>query len=151
MDLGFPEIVLVVGVLLLVVSGLSGLAHGSVLSVSGLAVAAGMVLGALDVVELSPTDASVIALIELALVFTLFSDGLVVERELLVGHIGPTARALVIAMPVTMVLIALIAKLLFSDLNWAEAFLVGAVLAPTDPVITSAVVSAKEIPSKLRH
>ena len=31
------------------------------------------------------------------------------------------------------------------------AFLLGAVLAPTDPVITSAVVAAKALPAKLRH
>ncbi len=151
MALGFPEIVLTIGLLLIVVAGLSGLAHGSVLSVSVLAVAAGMALGALDVVEISATDASVIALIELALVFTLLSDGLVVDRELLVGHIGPTARALALAMPATMGLIGLAAKVLFSDLSWAEALLIGAVLAPTDPVITSAVVSAKSLPARLRH
>jgi NhaP-type Na+/H+ or K+/H+ antiporter len=151
MDVSFPEIVLTVGLLLVLVAGLSGLAHGTVLSVSVVAVAAGMLLNATDVVEVGARDPVVIAVIELALVFTLFSDGQIVERELLIGHIGPTARALVLAMPATMVLIALVAKLLFSDLGWPEAFLLGAVLAPTDPVITSAVVSAKGIPARLRH
>jgi hypothetical protein len=33
MDLGFPEIVLTIGLLLVIVAGLSGLAHGTVLSV----------------------------------------------------------------------------------------------------------------------
>jgi NhaP-type Na+/H+ or K+/H+ antiporter len=151
MGIGFPEIVLTVGLLLIVVAGLSGLAHGTVLSVSILAVAAGMALNLAGLIEIGPSDPEVVALIELALVFTLFSDGLVVERELLVGHIGPTARALVLAMPATMVLIAVAAKLLFDQLGWAEAFLLGAVLAPTDPVITSAVVSAKSLPARLRH
>ena len=132
-------------------AGLSGLAHGTVLSVSVLAVAAGMGLNALDVVEIEPTDAGVVAIVELALIFTLFSDGMIVERELLVGHRGPTARALVIAMPVTAALIGLAAKLAFGELSWAEAFLLGAVLAPTDPVITSSVVGAKALPAKLRH
>ncbi len=36
-------------------------------------------------------------------------------------------------------------------MSWTEALLLGAVLAPTDPVITSAVVAAKSIPAKLRH
>ncbi len=151
MEIGFPEIVLTIGLLLIVVSGLSGLAHGTVLSVSVLSLAAGMVLHAAGGLDIDPRDPSVIEIIELALIFTLFSDGLVVERELLVGHLGPTARALAIAMPATMALIAVAAKLLFPDLNWAEAFLLGAVLAPTDPVITSAVVTAKSIPAKLRH
>jgi sodium/hydrogen antiporter len=151
MDIGFTEVVLTVGVLLIVVSGLSGLAHGTVLSVSLISVAAGMLLHAVGIVDINPNDQDVVALIELALVFTLFSDGLVVERELLVRHIGPTARALVFAMPATMVLIAVAAKLLFNELAWAEAMLLGAVLAPTDPVITSVVVMAKGIPAKLRH
>ncbi len=54
-------------------------------------------------------------------------------------------------MPATMVLIAVAAKFLFGELSWPEAFLLGAVLSPTDPVITSAVVTAKSLPAKLRH
>jgi len=147
----FPEVVLTVGVLLVVVAGLSGLARGTVVSVSILSVAAGMILDATGVIAISPRDSSVVSIVELALVFTLFSDGLVVERELLVGHRGPTARALMLAMPATMAMIAVAAKLLFDQLAWTEALLLGAVLAPTDPVITSAVVTARSIPAKLRH
>lgn len=151
MGLGFPEVVLIMGLLLILVSGLSGLAHGTVLSVSLISVAAGMTLDAAGVVDINPRDPGVITLIELALIFTLFSDGLVVERELLVNHLGPTTRALAIAMPATMGLIAVAAKLLFGELSWSEALLLGAVLGPTDPVITSAVVTARAIPAKLRH
>ena len=43
-------------------------------------------------------------------------------------------------MPLTLVLLALAGKALFPELSWAEAFLLGAVLSPTDPVVTSAVV-----------
>jgi sodium/hydrogen antiporter len=150
-EFGFPEIVLTIGLLLILVSGLSGLAHGTVLSVSVVSVAAGMILHGLGIVDINPKSGGLIALVELALVFTLFSDGLVVERELLVRHFGPTTRALALAMPATMALIALAAKFLFSELTWAEALLLGAVLAPTDPVITSVVVAAKSIPAKLRH
>jgi NhaP-type Na+/H+ or K+/H+ antiporter len=76
---------------------------------------------------------------------------MLVERELLRSHWGPTARALVIAMPITMGLLALAAKALFPDLGWAEAFLLAAVLSPTDPVVTSAVVTSRLVPSKVRH
>ena len=89
--------------------------------------------------------------IELALILTLFSDGLVVERELLGKHWGPPARALIIAMPVTMGLIALCASVLFPTLDWVECFLLGAVLAPTDPVVTSTVVTARRVPGLVRH
>jgi NhaP-type Na+/H+ or K+/H+ antiporter len=76
-----------------------------------------------------------------ALIITLFADGLLVEEELLRKRWRAPARTLVAAMPITLVLAGLAAKALFPDLTWAEAFLLGAVLSPTDPVVTSAVVS----------
>jgi NhaP-type Na+/H+ or K+/H+ antiporter len=54
-------------------------------------------------------------------------------------------------MPITIGLLALAAKALFPDLSWAEAFLLAAVLSPTDPVVTSAVVTSRLVPSKVRH
>jgi NhaP-type Na+/H+ or K+/H+ antiporter len=57
----------------------------------------------------------------------------------------------VIAMPITMGLLALAAKALFPDLSWPEAFLLAAVLSPTDPVVTSAVVTSRLVPSAVRH
>src|SRR4051795_9743713 len=74
-----------------------------------------------------------------------------VERELLRSHWGPAARALAIAMPITMGLLALAAKALFPDLSWPEAFLLAAVLSPTDPVVTSAVVTSRLVPTRVRH
>ena len=74
-----------------------------------------------------------------------------VERELLSRHWSPVARALAIAMPITLVLLALAAKALFPELSWAEAFLLGAVLSATDPVVTSAVVTSKLVPASVRH
>ena len=151
MEFGFGEALLTTGALLAVGASLSGLMKGTVLSISVLSVAAGVVLALTDIVSFEATDPSVVELIELALVVTLFSDGLFVERELLILHWGPTARALIVAMPVTLVLLSLTAKLLFPALSWAEAFLLGAVLSPTDPVVTSAVVTAQKVPAKIRH
>src|SRR3954454_17457182 len=54
-------------------------------------------------------------------------------------------------MPITMGLLALAAKALFPDLDWAEAFLLAAVLTPTDPVVTSAVVTSRLVPAAVRH
>ena len=151
MDIGFGEAVLLFGGLLAVVAALSGLIRGTVLSASVLSVALGIALAATDVVSVDATDQSIVELIELALILTLFSDGMFVERELLRRHWSPVARALVIAMPITMALLALAAKALFPELSWAEAFLLAAVLSPTDPVVTSAVVTSKLVPSAIRH
>lgn len=151
MDIGFGDAVLLFGGLLALVAALSGLIRGTVLSAAVLSVALGIGLAATGVVSVDATSQSVVDLIELALILTLFSDGMFVERELLLRHWSPVARALVIAMPITMALLALAAKALFPSLDWAEAFLLGAVLAPTDPVVTSAVVTSRLVPSSVRH
>jgi NhaP-type Na+/H+ or K+/H+ antiporter len=151
MDIGFGEAVLLFGGLLAVVAALSGLIRGTVLSASVLSVALGIGLAAAGVVDVDATDPSIVELVELALILTLFSDGMFVERELLLRHWSPVARALTIAMPITMALLALAAKALFPELSWAEAFLLAAVLSPTDPVVTSAVVTSRLVPSAVRH
>jgi len=151
MDIGFGEAVLLFGGLLAVVAALSGLMRGTVLSASVLSVALGIALAAAGLVDVDPTEESVVELVELALILTLFSDGMFVERELLRRHWSPVARSLIVAMPITLLLIALAAKALFPDLSWAEAFLLGAVLSPTDPVVTSAVVTSRLVPSNVRH
>lgn len=151
MELGFAEALLVFGALLFGAAGLSGWLQGTVLSISVLSVGAGIVLSELGVITVDPASKTVLYVIEIALVMTLFSDGLLVEGELLRDHWGPAALALVIAMPITLSLLAVAAHFLFPALSWQEAFLLGAVLSPTDPVVTSAVVASPRVPEKIRH
>ena len=151
MDFGFGEALLLSGALLAVAAALSGLMRGTVLSISVLSVAAGLILAEAGAIHVDGSDTAVVHLFLLALIVTLFSDGLFVERELLVVHWGPVARALVFAMPITLALLALAGKLLFSELSWAEAFLLGSVLCATDPVVTSAVVTSQRVPAPVRH
>ena len=151
MDLGFGEALLIFGTLLAVTAALSGLIRGTVLSASVLSIVLGIVLAELDLVSVDVGSEGVLELIQLALILTLISDGLLVDRELLGRHWGPAARALVFAMPITLLILALGAKLLFAEFSWAEAFLLGAVLCATDPVVTSSVVTSKRVPSSIRH
>ena len=151
MDVGFGEALLVVGLLLFVAAALSGVMRGTVLSTAVLSVTLGIVLALTGVVAVDVDDPGVVELVELALILTLISDGLVVERELLRLHWSPPTRALVLAMPITLLLLALGARLLFGELSWPEAFLLAAVLTPTDPVVTSTVVTARKVPAKIRH
>ena len=109
MHIGFSEAVLLFGGLLAVVAALSGLMRGTVLSASVLSVALGIVLAAIDVVNVDATTESIVELVELALILTLFSDGMFVEQELLRRHWSPVARSLMIAMPITLALLALAA------------------------------------------
>jgi len=151
MGIDFSAAVLLFGAVLGVAAGLSGWLRGTVLSISVLAVGAGIALAVGGVLDVAPGDPGVLEVIELALLVTLFSDGLIVERELVRSEWRKPARALVIAMPITGALLALGARLLFPQLSWGECFLLGAVLAPTDPVVTSTIVTARRVPPLIRH
>jgi NhaP-type Na+/H+ or K+/H+ antiporter len=150
MGIEFAEAVLLLGLLLGTVAALSGWLHGTVLSASVLSLAAGAALAAVGVIDVEPDAELVLLTVELALLLTLFADGLVIEHELLRTHWGPPARALVLAMPITLALLAVAAHELF-PLTWAEACLLAAVLTPTDPVVTSSVVTSERVPRLIRH
>jgi sodium/hydrogen antiporter len=150
-SLDFSEALLLLGALLAIAAALSGWMRASVLSISVLAVAAGILLASFDVVSVEPTSDLVAHVVELALIVTLFADGLMVERELLARHWGPPVRALILAMPLTLLLLAACALTLFPSLTVAECFLLAAVLSPTDPVVTSTVVTATRVPALVRH
>ena len=53
-------------------------------------------------------------------------------------------------MPITGALIARCAHAL-TDLGWTESFLLGALLSPTDPVLSSSVVTNPRVPRVVRH
>jgi sodium/hydrogen antiporter len=59
-------------------------------------------------------------------------------------------RKLILAMPLTAAIVACAARLL-TDLTWTEAFLLGALLSPTDPVLSSSVVTNPRVPRVVRH
>jgi len=59
-------------------------------------------------------------------------------------------RALVLGLPLTLIVTALLARYI-AGLPWLQCFLIGAVLAPTDPVFAAAIVGRKEVPGRLRH
>lgn len=148
----FARALLVLGALLLLGALLSGLAHRSFLSLTALFVVAGFLLGpgALDVLHFDPRSPFVSGLAVVALVVILFRDGLEVEGEMLQQAWHVPLRSLVIAMPVTCGLVALATHVLVG-LTWGESLLVGALLTPTDPVLSSSVVTNPRVPRLIRH
>jgi NhaP-type Na+/H+ or K+/H+ antiporter len=80
----------------------------------------------------------------------LFRDGLEVEGEMLQREWRLPLRKLVLAMPITCMLVAATAHAL-TDLGWTESLLLGAVLSPTDPVLSSSVVTNPRVPRLVRH
>lgn len=148
----FETAAVVLGSVLMGGALLSGLAHRSFLSLTALFVIVGFVLGdgGLEVIELDPESGFVVGLAEVALIVLLFRDGLEVESELLQRAWRLPLRKLVIGMPITAAVVALAARAL-TDLSWTEAFLLGALLSPTDPVLSSAVVTNPRVPRVVRH
>jgi len=148
----FNTTVLVFAVLLVLGALLSGVAHRSFLSLTAFFVVAGFVLGdgALKVIHFDARGAFVSDLAVVALVVILFRDGLEVEREMLQRAWHLPLRKLLLAMPITCVLIALVTHAVTS-LSWAQSFLLGALLSPTDPVLSSAVVTNPRVPRVIRH
>jgi len=148
----FDTVLLVLGALLMAGALLSGLARRSFLSMTALFVLTGFALGegGLEVLEFDPGAGFVQALATLALVVILFRDGLEVEAEMLQSQWRLPLRKLVLAMPITAAIVALAAHLL-TDLGWGECFLLGALLSPTDPVLSSSVVTNPRVPRLVRH
>ena len=148
----FETAVVVLGACLVGGALLSGLAHRSFLSLTALFVVTGFVLGqgGLEVLDFTADSGFVRELAIVALIVILFRDGLEVEAEMLQRAWHLPARNLAIGMPVTCGIVALATHQL-TDLNWTESFLVGALLSPTDPVLSSSVVTNPRVPRLIRH
>jgi sodium/hydrogen antiporter len=149
---GFESSVLALGVLLIVGALTSGLARQSFVSLTAVFVLAGFVLGdgGLKVLHFDADSRFVTDLANAALIVILFRDGLEVEGEMLQSHWRLPFRKLVLAMPLTAAIVALAGRVLVG-LSWTEAFLLGALLSPTDPVLSSSVVTNPRVPRLVRH
>lgn len=144
--------VFVFALVLLAAVLISDLADRSVLSTAVLFLLAGVAFGEgfLGVIQFGPESSAVSILAELALFSVLFTDGMKVGLNDLKSAWKLPGRALLFGLPLTLVGTALLAHWV-AGLPWSEAFLVGAVLSPTDPVFASAIVGREEVPARLRQ
>ena len=150
--MSLEEALAVLGGLLALGAVISGVVHRSFLSLTAIFVVAGFALGegGLEILEFDPTSGFVQTLAVVALILILFRDGLEVEAEMLQKAWRLPFRKLVLGMPITAGLVAVVTKAL-TDLSWTESFLVGALLSPTDPVLSSSVVTNPRVPRVVRH
>jgi sodium/hydrogen antiporter len=148
----FETVAAVFGSLLIVGALLSGFARRSMLSLAAVFVLAGFLLGhgGFGVLNFDAESGFVTDLATVALIVILFRDGLEVDAELLQSQWQLPARKLAVGMPVTAVIVALLTRWLVG-LSWTESFLVGALLSPTDPVLSSGVVTDPRVPRFIRH
>ncbi len=143
---------LIFAVTLLVAVLFSALAHRTVLSTAVLFLAVGFAMGpdAAGIVQLDSGSPEVSTIAELALFVVLFTDGMKVGWHDLRSAWRLPGRALGWGLPLTLLITALLAHFLVG-LDWPESFLVGAILAPTDPVFAAALVGNDKVPGRLRH
>jgi sodium/hydrogen antiporter len=146
------DLLLVFAVVLLLAVLVSALAHRTILSTAALFLVAGFVAGdgVLGLVSVTPASPVVGSLAELALFAVLFSDGMRVGWADLRSAWRLPGRALGWGLPLTLLITALLARYV-AGLDWPEALLVGAILAPTDPVFAAALVGNDKVPARLRH
>ncbi|MGI8714023.1 MAG: cation:proton antiporter [Solirubrobacteraceae bacterium] len=148
----FEDTALVLGLALVVGALLSGLARRSFVSLTALFVVVGFILGdgATQTLHYDAGSGFVSELATVALIVILFRDGLEVDGEMLQSHWHLPLRKLVLAMPITAGIVAVATRWL-TGLSWTESFLVGALLSPTDPVLSSSVVTNPRVPRLVRH
>jgi NhaP-type Na+/H+ or K+/H+ antiporter len=148
----FQDTALALGLLLVVGALLSNLARRSVVSLAAVFVIVGFILGdgVTGALHYDARSGFVSQLATVALIVILFRDGLEVEGEMLQSAWHLPLRKLVLAMPLTAGIVAVATRWL-TGLSWTESFLVGALLSPTDPVLSSSVVTNPRVPRLVRH
>src|SRR5665648_891766 len=138
--------------LLLVAVLISERANRTVLSTAVLFLLGGFVLGKgmLGVIDIRTGDPLVAGLAELALFSVLFTDGMRVGVADLRSAWRLPGRALLLGLPLTLVITAAAAHYV-AGLPWLHSFLMGAILAPTDPVFAAAIVGREAQQEELGH
>ncbi|XZN89395.1 MAG: cation:proton antiporter [Microcoleus sp.] len=131
---------LVIGILLLIVTLGSGWISRLPLSYALIYLLVGIGLGPYGVklIELRPDAQFLERLTEFVVIVSLFSCGLKMNRPLQLWAWNSTARLIGFLMPISIFSIAAVGHF-FLNLDWGVAILLGAILAPTDPVLASEV------------
>ena len=145
-----PTLVLV-AVAILVFGVISRRTESTALTPPIFFVALGMLVAGLGILHLEVSEPAIHLLAEITLVIVLFTDASRIQmKQLRQGHNLPI-RLLVVALPLTVVLGALVAMGLFPHFTLWEAALLAAILAPTDAALGQAVVSSPKVPVRIRQ
>ncbi|MBD2361166.1 sodium:proton antiporter [Anabaena minutissima FACHB-250] len=135
---------LIIGLLLLVVTLGSGWITRLPLSFALIYLLMGMFLGSeglgmIPLRENNVFNAKVLErLTEFVVIISVFSCGLKIIHPMRLRVWNITARLIGFLMPISILGLAIVGRL-FLGMNWGEGILLGAILAPTDPVLASEV------------
>lgn len=131
---------LVIGLLLFMVTLGSGWISRLPISFALIYLVVGISLGSygVNVIQLRPDAVFLQRLTEFVVIVSLFSCGLKMNRPLRLGPWRSTVRLIGFLMPISIFAVAAISHW-FLKMEWGPAILLGAILAPTDPVLASEV------------
>ncbi|QLE58722.1 sodium:proton antiporter [Nostoc sp. TCL26-01] len=135
---------LIIGLLLLIVTLGSGWISRLPLSFAIIYLVVGIILGPYGwgLIQFRRDDVFNADLLErlteFVVIVSVFSCGLKIIYPLKYKVWNITARLIGLLMPISILALALVGRL-FLGMNWGEAILLGAILAPTDPVLASEV------------
>ncbi len=114
-------------------------------------VAVGAALAALGLVHAPTAPEAVTPLVEITLVWVLFSDAARLPVQQLRRDLGRYLRLLGVGLPLTIALGTALAAWFFPELGLWLALLVGAALAPTDAALGVPVVTNPAVPERIRQ
>ena len=143
----------IVAASLLVVAGVSRRLIDTPFTPAMAFVLIGLLVGpfVLDEVTVSSTSATVRTLAEATLAVVLFADASRIKLRVLRQEYAVPLRLLAIGLPLTIVMGALLAAVMFAHLNAWEAVVLAVLLAPTDAALGQAVVTEPRLPSRIRQ
>ena len=143
----------IVAVTVLGVAAISGRLSGSPVTPAIVFVGVGLLVGpaVIGEIELESSSGTVRTLAEATLALVLFCDASRIDLRLLRRDVGVPLRLLGFGLPLTIALGALAAAVIFDQLTFGEAVILGVVLAPTDAALGQAVVTEKRVPGRIRQ
>lgn len=143
----------IIAAALLLYALVSGRLRGTIITAPLLFIVFGFVVGGggLDIVSMNVEHSAIHFVAELTLILVLFADASRIDLgRVRQDHNLPT-RMLAIGLPLTIVAGTLVASWMFPGFSFWEAALLAALLAPTDAALGQTVVSAKEVPVRIRQ
>jgi NhaP-type Na+/H+ or K+/H+ antiporter len=142
-----------VAIALLAFAAVSGRLEGTPITGPMVFTAVGLLVGAdtLGLVDPKVSSEAVKLLAEATLALVLFGDASRIDLRALRDEVSIPARLLGFGLPLTLIAGFGVALVLFGELAWPEALLLGVILAPTDAALGQAVVTLPRLPSRVRQ
>jgi NhaP-type Na+/H+ and K+/H+ antiporters len=143
----------IVAASVLAVAGVSRRLTGTPVTPAMVFVLVGVLVGPLviDEVTAAPTGEGVRTLAEATLAVVLFADASRIKPRVLRHEYAVPLRLLGVGLPLTIAMGAVLAAVVFDQLNATEAIVLAILLAPTDAALGEAVVTEPRLPSRIRQ